>query len=681
MVADWYDGFVLESEWAPEGETSGRYRLILTNRGKAALRDFRLGFSGPARVSDEAEVTGGTVVQQLSNFCEIAPEAGFVLEPGARWTLEVARLDYPIRHWTDGATAGFVIRKDGSTTPALTVPTRLMGSDRPRRRGTMCLPVPEAPPVPVSIVPWPRSVAVGGRRTAPTGFAIMAEDGAGDVVADNYAALTQFLFPGEGIVRDDEEGGYPVDLSFDEQLGEEAYAITFAADGAEIVGGSEKGLLYGLVTLGQMQRGARLHPTRFSFPTAGRIEDAPAMRWRGCHLDVARRFYSSEEVKQFLALLAWNKLNVFHWHLSDDEGWRVEIDAYPALTEKAAWRGYGAALPPLLGSGPELTGGYYTKDAVRDIVDLAEDFGIDVVPEIDVPGHCYGLLQALPELRDKGENAPYRSIQSFPNNCLNPGVGAVYTAIETIFGELCELFPSPYFHVGADEVPAGAGRVAQGQGAGRKLGDGSTAALQAHFSSASSPGSPDAARSPGRGRKRRRGRHRQGATATSSAGTRWRRAGLAAEGYDVVAAPAQAYYLDMAHSADWHECGAAWAGASSLENTYAFDPAAGWSEAETQRLMGVQACIWSEPMADRAVFDRLVFPRLSAIAETGWTAPDRRDYARFVALAGLLPNLYGRMKAEVDMTKADAAARLHQRVMGLKAWRRIMQRAAAPRAG
>ena len=116
---------------------------------------------------------------------------------------------------------------------------------------------------------------------------------------------------------------------------------------------------------------------------------------------------------------------------------------------------------------------------------------------------------------------------------------------------------------------------------------------------------------------------------------------LAADGYDVVVAPGQAYYLDMANDADWHECGAAWAGFSSPEKTYNFQPSDGWSAAETKKLLGVQACIWSEPMTDRGVFDRLVFPRLSAIAETGWTAGDRRDYKRFSALVGLMPNLYG----------------------------------------
>ncbi|HEY0854995.1 MAG TPA: family 20 glycosylhydrolase, partial [Devosia sp.] len=322
MVADWYDGFELESEWNRE---EARYRLILTNHGKTAAKDFSLGFSGPARVSDGAEIRGGSVVTQLSNYCEMAPPTGFVLEPGQSWTVDIMKLDYPIRHWTDGATASFVILSGGETRTALTRPTRLAGSDKVRKRGTAHYPVPDAPPVPVSIVPWPKVVDVAGRRSVPLGLAIMGDNEATETVADNFAALTQFLFPGEGIVRDDDEGGYPVDIHFDESLGEDAYAIAFSPDGAEISGGAYTGLLYGLITLGQIQRGARLHAQSFSFPTSGRIEDEPAMRWRGCHLDVARRFFSSEEVKQFIAVLAWNKLNVLHWHLSDDEAWRVEI--------------------------------------------------------------------------------------------------------------------------------------------------------------------------------------------------------------------------------------------------------------------------------------------------------------------------------------------------------------------
>jgi hexosaminidase len=124
MVADWHDGFVLRSIWMPEsGGKVGSYRLILGNRGLAAIEGFRLGISGPARINEAAEIRNGRVVTQLSNYAELAPPSGFVLEPGAEWIIEIGRLDYPLRHWTDGATTGFVILADGRAVPATTHPT------------------------------------------------------------------------------------------------------------------------------------------------------------------------------------------------------------------------------------------------------------------------------------------------------------------------------------------------------------------------------------------------------------------------------------------------------------------------------------------------------------------------------------------------------------------------------
>ncbi len=641
MVSDWYDALHLSSEWLPARGTTGTiYRLLLANHGQTPLRNFRLGFSGPARVSDDAELVGATVVRQLSNYCEIAPRSGYELAPGAVWVVDILKLDSPIRHWTDGTASGFVIAADGTAHPVRTDPTRLAGSDTPLRRGTMPFPVPEHPPVPVSIIPWPKHVAVSGRRTAPPGLAIAAEAPAARAAAAAFGKLVARLFPGEGLVRAEQEGGHPVQLVLGAG-GKESYRIAFTAGSVRIEAATETGFLYGLITLGQIVRGARLNLRQFSFPTAGSIEDAPAMAWRGCHLDVARRFYARDEVEQFLAILAWNKLNVLHWHLSDDEAWRVEIDAYPQLTARGAWRGHGLAIPSLLGSGPEPSGGVYGKDDVRAIVALAASFGIDVVPEIDMPGHCYALLEALPQLKDPGENGLYHSIQSFPNNCLNPGVETIYAPLEAILGELVELFPSRYFHVGADEVPDDAWASSPAARAlGERLGRTGPAPLQAHFLQRLQAFLTSRGKITGAWEE---ASHGGGIDKANCYLVGWRNAAagqmLAAEGYDVVVAPGEAYYLDMANSPDWHECGAAWAGWSSPEATYRFEPVAGWSATERQHLLGVQACIWSEPMTDRAVFDRLVFPRLSAIAETGWSTD--RDFTRFAALVGLMPNLYG----------------------------------------
>ncbi|HEV7277637.1 MAG TPA: beta-N-acetylhexosaminidase [Devosiaceae bacterium] len=641
MAAETRQGYLLESLWKPGDGTGGTYGLTLGNHTRQVLRDFRLVVSGPLRIADGAAVTGGFVSTTLSNHCELAPEAGLVLQPGGSWRIEIEALEWPLHHWTEGTSGAYVIHADGASTPAFTLPTRLAGSSEPLRLGTMSL-VGAVEQGALSVIPWPRQVDVSGRRTPPAGLAIEAADADAAAAVDGFGVLSRLLFPGEGLVRQAAEGGLPVRCSTDRGLASENYVIEFQRDGVT-VSGAQDGLFHGLVTLGQILRGARLRPHQLAFPTTGRIADAPVHGFRGCHLDAARRFYGPDEIRRFLAILAWNKLNVFHWHLSDDEAWRVEIDGYPELVRTGAWRGHGLPVPPLLGSGPEPEGGSYSKHAIRSIVGLATDLGIEVVPEIDVPGHCYALLKALPQLRDPAETGTYRSIQGFPNNCLNPAVEATYPILESIFGELFELFPSPRFHLGADEVPEDAWRGSPlAQDLLRTLGGGGAERLQAHFLSRLHAFLAANGRTAGAWEEAAAG---GGIGRSRSYLVGWRTAAaardLAAAGYQVVMAPAQAYYLDMAASADWWECGAGWAGFSSPQTTYEFQPGQGWSDGERANLLGIQACIWSEPMSRPAVFDRLVFPRLSAIAETAWSTPENRDYRRFAGLAGLMPNLYG----------------------------------------
>lgn len=640
-MASYWSDLVLSSVWAPAtAEHPAVYTLQLHNPGQLELTGFTLGFSGPARISDEASLVGGQVLRQLSNYCEIAPPADFVLGPGSTWTVEIAQLDHPIRHWTDGAVTGFVIDGENRAHAIRTLPSTLAGSDAERKRGRAQYPIPETPLSPIAIVPWPAEVAVDGRLTAPTGLSITAAGILASAARDAFTSLVHRLFPGEGLVCPEHAGGYPVTLKQD-ALGAEGYRLNFTPDGTTLSAETHAGFFYGLVTLAQILRGARFSLGRFAFPASGTIIDSPAMVWRGCHLDVARRFYTRDEIEQFLAVMAWNKLNVFHWHLSDDEAWRVEIDAYPDLVHQSAWRGHGLPIPPLLGSGPERSGGYYTKDDIRAVVSLAGSYGIDIVPEIDMPGHCHAMLTALPQLRDPGENGLYQSIQSFPNNCLNPGVEAVYATVETILAELLDLFPSRYFHIGADEVPADAWESSPlAQALSRQLGEDGAAPLQAHFLRRLQAFLTRHGRVTGAWEE---ASHGGGIAQADCYLVGWRdlaaSRALATAGYRVVVAPGQAYYFDMALSGDWHECGAAWAGASSLEQTYSLDPVAGWTDSEREMLLGVQACIWSEPMTDRAVFDRLVFPRLSALAEAGWSRA--RNFDRFIGMVGLMPSLYG----------------------------------------
>lgn len=621
--------FTLASHWLDD-----RVRLILSNNGTAPVTGFRLALGGPARIDlAHHSLVNARIAAQISTYVELAPPDGFVLAPGSDWTIEVLGFSGAMKHWTDAAAAAFVILADYSAVSAEIMPVTRAGS-APYLRGTMRL---EGTAPDFAIIPWPNRIDAQGRRSASEGFTIDASVGPAALAAFND--LASMLFPGETFVV--QKNGIPVELAVNSALGAEAYRLSFA-ETIRLEAAGHSGFLYGLISLGQMLRGARANPA-LAIPASGTIEDAPASGFRGCHLDVARRFYPVGDVRRFVAILAWNKLNRFHWHLSDDEAWRVEIDAYPELTEIGAWRGHGLPLEPFLGTGPERSGGYYRKEEIREIVALAERFGIDVIPEIDIPGHCHAMLVALPNLRDQRETGAYYSIQAFPNNCLNPAVEDIQGALATIFDEMIALFPSRWFHIGADEVPKDAWSHSPAAAElGARLGTTGSAPLQAQFlrriqDFLSSRGKVTGAWE--------EAAHGGGIDATSSYLVGWTRTEisrqLAAEGYDVVVAPGQAYYLDMANSPEWHEPGSYWAGWSSPEATYAYEPTGGWTDAEAARFQGVQACIWSEPMIAPEIFDRLVFPRLSAIAETGWTAPGHKSFPRFAALSGLMPNLYG----------------------------------------
>ncbi len=659
----------LATIWTPAKDDKPlSYVIRLTNNGAAPISRFKLGLSGPARIDPHAEVEGGVLEVRLSNHSLFAPPAGYLLAPGETWETTARGLSYGLRHWSDGANSSYVVLEDDTILPVVTAPTQSTAGNAPLLKGAARFPMPARSPVPVSIIPWPKEVATTGARAVPAGLTLLPEGADATKAAEAFARLVDDLFPVEALVRPAAEGGMPVQLKPKAGLGPEAYEIAFAEDVVTVSATGRAGFLYGLITIGQILRGAKQHPETLIFPSGGSISDEPGLVWRGTHLDVARQFYTGAEVSRLLKIIAWNKMNRFHWHLSEDEGWRVEIDAYPELTAIGAWRGHGKALPPMLGSGPHPTGGYYSKAVIREIVALADSLAIQVVPEIDIPGHCYAALQSLPWLRDPGETGEYQSVQGFPNNCLNPAHEPVYQFIETVIEGVLELFPGGIFHLGADEVPLAAWSgsplaldlleklagpamrkkhaelkgVLGNHGGADAIEDSPTAILQAHFikrvhgiiasKGAITGGWEEAA-------------HGNVVDKARTYLVGWRNveinAALAAEGYDIVVSPGQRYYLDMANGLSWSEPGAGWAGWSGPEETYEFESRTGMGPEQLKHLLGVQSCIWSEPMTDRAIFDRLVFPRISAVAESGWTLPERKSWKRFSALVGLMPILYG----------------------------------------
>nr|WP_313672720.1 beta-N-acetylhexosaminidase [Streptomyces fulvorobeus] len=444
---------------------------------------------------------------------------------------------------------------------------------------------------------------------------------------------------------DAERAGHTVRLRLDPALEPEGYRLrTGPGLGVEITGGSPAGVFWGAQTLRQLLgpeafRSAPVGPGGPSALPVAEIEDSPRFPWRGLMLDVSRHFLPKDDVLRYLDLLAAHKLNVFHFHLTDDQGWRVEIRRHPRLTEAGAWRArtkYGHRASDLWDETPH--GGYYTQDDIREIVAYAAARHIQVVPEIDIPGHSQAAISAYPELGNT-DVIDTSTLPVWDNWGVSPNVLAptdtVLRFYEGVFEEILDLFPadtSPFIHVGGDECPKDQWKEsATAQARIAELGLADEKELQSwfirHFDSWLSA----------------RGRRLigwdeilEGGLAEGAAVSSWRgyAGGVAAAeaGHDVVMCPEQQVYLDhRQHGGTDEPMPIGYV--RTLEDVYRFEPVPpGLSDAAVRHILGTQANVWTEVMQNRARVDYQVFPRLAAFAEVAWSrlpAPAERDFAGF----------------------------------------------------
>ncbi|MDL2400115.1 beta-N-acetylhexosaminidase [Rhizobium mayense] len=632
----------LENTWSPDGGPNGRLTFTLINLSDAPLTGFSLVYTSLTRVIDPKACDNAVFLRRNANFHEFAPPAGLTISSGESWTFSVSGLNRVAKHCTDGAKSAYLTLADGRHINLSVSDLLLEGR------------VSEPPPVllpegrldlPFAIQPWPATIdAWPGEGFPVVLYPAKGTDTASLKAVATAQALFQRLFPANHAPFSLIAAPQGRRLRFVERpaLPKEAYELTFSADEITLAYSTDAGRLYGLTTLAQLLDGARREPGKFRFPIAGTISDQPRYGWRGCHLDVSRQFHPKENVKRLIDILAWLKLNIFHWHLTDDEAWRLEIKAYPQLTSTGVLRGPDEPLLPQLGNGAEPVDGFYSHEDVREIVAHALALGVEVVPEIDIPGHSTAALIALPDLAD-GQEAPesYHSVQGYPNNALNPAVEPTYDFLGKVFDEMVELFPSQYIHIGGDEVANGSWLASP---LARRLmereGISGTFALQSYFLKRVK------ALLTARGRKLagwNEVAHGGGVATEDTLLMAWEKPEvgieLAREGYDVVMTPGQAYYLDMVQAEAWQEPGASWAGTVPPALTYAYEAEGEFPEELKDRMKGVQACIWQENFLSRAYFNRLVFPRLPAIAEAAWTPKAGKNWERFAVIVPLSPSL------------------------------------------
>ncbi|MDX2543684.1 beta-N-acetylhexosaminidase [Streptomyces sp. WI04-05B] len=424
-------------------------------------------------------------------------------------------------------------------------------------------------------------------------------------------------------------------------LGPEGYKLYVSGDDITIHGGGPAGVFWGAQTLRQLlgpdaYRRAPVTPGRQWLVPGTFVEDTPRFRWRGLMLDVARHFMPKEGVLRYLDLMAAHKLNVLHFHLTDDQGWRVEIKRYPRLTEVGSWRArtkFGHRASPLWEEKPH--GGYYTQDDIREIVAYAAERHIRVVPEIDVPGHSQAAIAAYPELGNT-DVIDTTSLSVWDTWGINKNVLAptdnTLRFFEGVFEEVLGLFPGEFVHVGGDECPKDQWRQSPtAQARVRELGLADEDALQSWFI-----GHLDKWLTA-------RGRRLigwdeilEGGLAPGAAVSSWRgyAGGITAAraGHDVVMCPEQQVYLDHRQH-DGPDEPVPIGYVRTLEDVFRFEPVPPeLGPQEALHVLGTQANLWTEVMEDAGRVDYQAFPRLAAFAEVAWSAlpaPAERDFADF----------------------------------------------------
>ena len=418
-------------------------------------------------------------------------------------------------------------------------------------------------------------------------------------------------------------------------LKKEEYKIKIKSNEIKIYYSDYAGKLYAIITLIQL-----INYYSNKLPLCI-IEDKPSLEWRGMHLDCARQYYSLKEIKRLFNYMALFKLNRFHWHLTDNEAWRIHLDCHPNLTSRGAYRGYNQFIPPFYGSGYNKYGGYYSKDDVAELIKYGKKLNIEIMPEIDLPAHSWTLLQIMPELRDNSSNIDSEDVGSYSNNTINPSVEETNIFLKNIFNEISKIFSFNIIHVGVDERPKesweGSPKILEFMKKNnlttleevqdlymnniitnlkknnKRTAAWNEAALAPHNDIGTSGGS--------------------GKIDKSCLIFAWEHPDIGIEstkkGFDTILCPGKKTYFDMAHNNSTNERGICWAATIEVKEVYEWNPMEGIADDKKKYIKGIQGQLWSETITKKEYFDTMINPRLAALAEIAWRSKPFRSWKEF----------------------------------------------------
>lgn len=446
------------------------------------------------------------------------------------------------------------------------------------------------------------------------------------------------------------KNGTAIILTIDKTIANaEGYKLDADAKQIRIAGASAAGVFYGIQTLRKSLPLVNGKASKVSIP-AVHIADAPRFAYRGTHLDVSRHFVTADSVRQFIDMLALHNINRFHWHLTDDQGWRIEIKKYPLLTQIGSKRAQTVIGHNSGKYDGKPYSGFYTQKQIRDIVKYAADRYITIVPEIDLPGHMQAALAAYPDMGCTG--GPYEVWQKWgvSDNVLCAGNDKTLTFIDNVLKEITQLFPSKYIHVGGDECPKTQWQKcpkcqARIKALNLEAKDGHSAEerLQSYIITHASNYLKSLGRNTIGWDEILEGGLAEGATVMS-----WRgeSGGIAAakQHHDVVMTPNSYLYFDYYQSLDKANEPLAIGGYLPLETVYSYEPMPKELTAdEARHIIGVQANIWTEYMPTFKQMQYMALPRLAALSEVQWSQPALKDYNSFTNRLTEFTHLYDRL--------------------------------------
>lgn len=524
----------------------------------------------------------------------------------------------------------------------------------------------------VNIVPYPQEINVRPGQFDAAGADFHYCEGLDDKTVNAIKSFAARLSTATGKESHVKECGSRDGFIFkvDPSMAEEAYELRVSRKAVEVKASSFAGFNYAVQTIKQMLPAeifgeGEAAEKDWSISCAV-IKDAPRFAYRGMMLDVARHFFSIDEVKRYLDILEVHKMNRFHWHLTDDQGWRVEIKKYPLLTEVGSIR-KGTVVKKNWDQYDGIPyGGFYTQDEIREVVEYAASKGITVVPEIDLPGHMLAALTAYPQLGCTGGPYDVWGRWGVADEVLCVGKEETMQFIEGVLDEIAELFPSEYIHIGGDECPKVRWeKCPHCQAKIKELGleDGKDFSAEHYLQSYVTERMEKYLGAKG---KRIIGWDEilEGELSDNATVMSWRSSegGMEAAkaGHDAIMTPTSHFYFDYYQSRDTEHEPFGIGGYVPIEKVYSYEPFVEELDAEARKhILGVQANMWTEYIADDSHLEYMLLPRAAALSEVQWTQPENKSWERFLAGLSHMADIYDQMGVNYAKTVYEVISEVY----------------------